>query len=111
KIVKRQPDHLREIRHRGLSDVICQLVFVVKLTAVLNARCSLNGPSPCGLSGNKCCKRRMAYVNRQPTKLKSNMASVYCFQSCSLLESTPIKRYVSRSNGRSTGSNQVLPSA
>ena len=41
----------------------CQLVLVVKLTAVLNARSGATLPRPCGFNGSHCCTRWIRYVN------------------------------------------------
>ena len=50
-----QARHLREIAHRRFADVACQLVLVVKLTAVLKARAQARR-KPCGLSGSEALR-------------------------------------------------------
>ena len=49
-----------EIAHGGLGRIDCQLVLVVKLAAVFQARSGPTAASPCGFQGKKFCSRSMA---------------------------------------------------
>ena len=50
----------------------CQLVFVAKLTAVLNDESGDTAPSPCGLRGSTCCRRCNAYTAMKPSRFTSS---------------------------------------
>ena len=69
----------------------CQFVFVVKLTAVLNARSggTWPAPNPCGLSGRCPWSRWKAYTNRKEKRLKDSRDAAYCVQRCSSSSRTP----------------------
>ena len=60
-IVKRQRDHLREIRHGGFADVVLPIGVGRETDRRVEGKMLRSrGPSPCGFSGRKFCKRRIA---------------------------------------------------
>jgi hypothetical protein len=52
------------------------LVFVVKLTAVLSARCHDKSPKPSGLSGSLDWERRIPKVRKKPINETTRIALV-----------------------------------
>ena len=52
----------------------CQLVLVMKLTDVLNARSGETASKLCGFSGSSPCRRCNAYSTTKPARLNDSMA-------------------------------------
>src|ERR1035437_5912378 len=77
----------------------CQLVFIMKLNAVLNDESGVTAAKPCGLSGNQTCRRCKAYTANAPNKLNQSAPIAYCVQRISCLLSTPHRRYKKFSTG------------
>ena len=67
-------------------------MLVMKLTAVLSARCHDMLGIFAGFSGSHCCVMRSAIRLRNPKALKASSAARYCFQFISLSAETAVIR-------------------
>ena len=64
-VMRRQPEHLREIAHRGLGHVDCQFVFVVNEIAVFSASAGSTPGRCCGLQRQPRCSRSTTIRQQQ----------------------------------------------
>ncbi len=89
----------------------CQLVFVAKLAAVLNASGPGTAPKCCGFNGSEPWARWRTYVTMTPIALNTSIATVYWTQVCSLGCLSPHSRSSPRSIRPSVrGSGCLSPS-
>src|SRR3954468_10829198 len=94
----------------------CQLVFVMKLMAVLKARSGViavafaGAPAvlKCwGLNGSQPCRRWNAYTMMKLNTLREIKLAVYRVDPCSTSSRMPAAQYTRRSTGRRIGWRKV----